>query len=372
MPESVFLYTDSPFVGGAEHALLMLAGSLDRARWRPTLLVGSSGGAAELAPLAREAGLPARRVAEAPLGLAGAIRVPELARMLRRERPVVFHAHLSWPLAAKFPLAAAVLARVPVIVATVQLVPEFEPGRSSLMQLRALAAGVDRCIAVSHDVARHLVERFRWPAHKVAVVHNAVRLERFGAQANGALRAELRAAAGEPLVLTCARLDAQKGHRVLLDAAAQLPGVRFALAGDGPERAALELHAERVGVRDRVAFLGRRDDVPELLAACDVFALPSLYEGSSLAVLEAMAAGRAVVSSRIGGTDELIGDGHSGLLVPPGDPAALAQALRRVIADDALRARLGARARERARREFDAEAATRAVTRIYEEVLARG
>jgi glycosyltransferase involved in cell wall biosynthesis len=263
-----------------------------------------------------------------------------------------------------------VLARVPAVIATVQLVPQFEPSRSSLLQLRALAAGVDRYIAVSRDVARQLVERFHWPGRKITVVYNAARLEPSTARSIDALRGELGAVDGEPIVFTCARLDPQKGHRVLLDAAAELPGVRFALAGSGPEEVTLEAHAERVGVRDRVRFLGHRDDIPELLAACDVFALPSLYEGSSLAVLEAMGAGRAVVSSAIGGTDELIEHGDSGVLVPPGDARALASALRRLLGDDGTRARLGARARQRAQDDFSVTTTSRAVTRIYEEVLA--
>src|SRR6185436_20792451 len=96
----------------------------------------------------------------------------------------------------------------------------------------------------------------------------------------------------------------------------------------------------------------RRDDIPALLAACDVFALPSLYEGSSLAVLEAMAARRAVVSSAIGGTEELIEDGRNGLLVEPGDVAGLRAALARLLEDAELRGELGRRSRERAERDF--------------------
>src|SRR5207249_3082155 len=100
-----------------------------------------------------------------------------------------------------------------------------------------------------------------------------------------------------PVILMPARLDGQKGHDVLLRAAAEVPEAMFALAGEGPLRASLEAQAAAAGIADRVVFLGHRTDIPELLAAADVFALPSLYEGSSLAVLEAMAAGRAVVSS---------------------------------------------------------------------------
>jgi L-malate glycosyltransferase len=368
--QSTFFYTDSSVLGGAENAMFMLLESLDRAAWRPTLLLEEAPGVEVLAERAVELEVAVRRLAPTPLGIAGVRRLPALVRMLRRERPDVFHAHLSWPLAAKYPLAAAVLARVPAVLATVQLIPEFELERSSALQLRALALGVDRYIAVSGDIADELVNRFRWPASKVQVIYNAVAVERFGETASPALRTELGAGDARPLVLTPARLDEQKGHPVLFEAATRIPDAVFALAGEGAERPALEALAARLGIAGRVRFLGHRTDIPQLLAACDVFALPSLYEGSSLAVLEAMAARRAVVSSAIGGTDELIADGESGLLVPPGDAGALAAALERLLGDSNLRDSLAARARQRVERDFTREEMGRQVSATYRELLA--
>ena len=369
MARSILFYTDSRALGGAERALFMLARALERESWESTLLLEDAPGADPVAAAAEASGLAVRRVEPLPLGLTGARRVPAAARYLRREGADVFHAHLSWPLAAKWGLAAAVLARLPAVVATVQLIPEMELDRSSRLQLRALSQGVDRCIAVSHDVAAQLIERFGWPAAKVEVVHNAVDLDRIAVPASPGLRAELGVEGDAPLVLTTARLEEQKGHSVLLRAAAGVPDAVFVLAGEGALRGALEAEAAELGVAERIRFLGERTDVPELLAACDVFALPSLYEGSSLAVLEAMAAGRPVVSSMIGGTDELIEDGLSGLLVPPGDADALADALRRLLADRELGATLAARARERVERDFTREAMARRIARLYEEVL---
>jgi glycosyltransferase involved in cell wall biosynthesis len=364
---SIFFYTDSRDLGGAEFALLMLIENLDPG-WKPTLLLDDDPGSLPLAEHAEALGAQVRRVAPMPLGLAGARCGAGLARMLRAERPAIFHAHLSWPLAAKWALAASVLAHRPT-VATIQLIPEFKLERSSRLQLRALAAGVDRYIAVSRDVADELVGRFGWPAAKVQVGYNAVEVDRFGSPAPPGLREQI--GGGErPLVLTPARLDEQKGHPFLLRAAAELPGVDFALAGEGPERATLETLAGEMGIAERVHFLGYRDDIPQLLAACDVFALPSLYEGSSLAVLEAMAAGRPVVSSAIGGTDELIDDGMDGLLVAPGDAAGLASALRRLLDDAELRKAFARRARERVERDFTPTAMTQRVETIYEELLA--
>jgi glycosyltransferase involved in cell wall biosynthesis len=366
---SIFFYTDSETFGGAEEALLMLIESLDRSAWHSTLVVPESPLQPVLSRRAEALNVPVRVIDPVPLGLNGAARLPELVRMLRRERPDVFHALLPWPLAAKYPLAAAVLARVPAVLGTVQLMAPFGISRSSRIQLRLLARGVDRYLAVSRDIKQRVIQRLGFPEAKIEVVYNAVRVERFHPAGAPQQRAELTGGEDRPVILTAARLDPQKGHPLLLRAAANLPGVLFAFAGDGPERETLEAQAAELGVGDRVRFLGQRDDVPELLRACDVFALPSLYEGSSLATLEAMAAGRAVICSAIPGTDELIVDGDSGLLVTPGDADALAEAINRVIADPELRAALGRRARERVERNFTAAAMARNVAAIYEQLL---
>jgi glycosyltransferase involved in cell wall biosynthesis len=368
---SIFFYTDSRVLGGAENAMFMLLESLDRGEWEPTLLLDDAAGTEPLAERAAALGVPVRRVGPLPLGLAGARRVPALARLLRRERPEVFHAHMSSPVACKWGLAAAILARVSAVLGTVQVGGYEPPDRSARWQLRALARRVDRYLAVSREIAAELVERLGWPEGKVEVVYNAVDVERVAVAAPPGLRERLGGGETRPLVLTPARLDAQKGHPVLLEAIAEVPEALFLLAGEGPEREALEARAAELGVAERVRFLGRREDVPQLLAASDVFCLPSLYEGSSLAVLEAMAAGTPVVSSAIGGTEELVEDGCSGLLVAPGDAGALAAALRKVIADADLRRDLAARARERVGEGLTREQNASRVTDVYTELLDR-
>src|SRR4051812_18816933 len=277
---SIFFYTDSSVLGGAEKAMFMLLESLlleslDRGEWRPTLLLDDRPGAEVLAERAAALGVPVRLVGPLSLGLAGAREVPALARLLRRERPEVFHAHMSSPVACKWALAAAVAARVPAVLGTVQVGGYEPPDRSADWQLRALARGVDRYLAVSREIAGELVERLGWPAAKVEVVYNAVDLARVDVAAPPGLRDELSGGRQGPLVLTPARLDAQKGHRTLFEAIPQVPEATFVLAGEGPEREPLEAMATQLGISERVRFLGRREDVPELLAACDVFALPS-------------------------------------------------------------------------------------------------
>jgi glycosyltransferase involved in cell wall biosynthesis len=342
--------------------------SLDRGAWRPTLLYGQTPALAPLAQRAKTLGAAVQPVPQIPNSPGGARYLPGLAGELRRARPSVFHAHLSWPFAAKYVLAAAILARVPAIVTTVQLFPDSRIRRTTAVQGRLIAARVGRCIAVSQDIARRLADGLHWRADKIEVIHNAVQIERFGRPADLTLRASL-AGGDSPIVLTVARLDSQKGHEVLLRAVAETPSVRLVLAGEGPERERLETLVSGLGLGPRVLFLGSRTDVPELLAASDVFVLPSLFEGSPLAVLEAMAAMKPVVATAIGGTDELIVDGESGLLVPPADPRALAAALRQLIADRRLGTRLGQNARERVEQRFSAAAMAERVSQVYEGLL---
>src|SRR5690349_2488392 len=180
---SIFCDTDSCILGGAETAMLMLLGSLDREAWRPTLLLDDRPGAEVIAERAAALEVPVRLVGPLPLGLGGARGVPALARLLRHERPEVFHAHMSSPVACKWGLAAAVAARVPAVLGTVQVGGYEPPDRSAYLQLRALARGVDRYLAVSGEIASELVERLGWPAEKIEVVYNAVDVARVEVEA---------------------------------------------------------------------------------------------------------------------------------------------------------------------------------------------
>jgi len=292
-----------------------------------------------------------------------------LIKELRAEQPAVFHAHLNSPLACKDGLIAAVLARIPAVIATAQLFGELSVSHFVYAQQRFVAAGVDRYIAVSHEVARRLHQAFHIPARKINVVHNGIPLPTIDAPTNTALRRILMRGTERAIVLVTARLDKQKGHHYLLQAASLVPKAVFVLVGDGPERASLEAQARALGLSDRVTFLGYRDDVGDLLTTCDLFVLPSLFEGLPLSVLEAMAAGKPVVATAIGGTDEAIVQGHTGLLVPPGDPIALAAAIRTVLSNPKLARRLAAAGKARVHEHFSADAMIHKVTNIYEEIL---
>jgi glycosyltransferase involved in cell wall biosynthesis len=357
-------YVDSDVFGGSEEAALHLMGSLDRERWEPVLLYHAHPGVARLAEGAKRLGVRTNAVPRTEEGRRLAGVVP-LWRAIRAERPAIFHAHLSWPLACKYGVLAAWLARVPAIVATAHLYVELRGQWRPPLMLRPLR----RIIAVSDEVKTRYATELRVPLRKLAVVRNGIRVPRFVRPPDPVLRAELVRGRPNYVVLTPARLHEQKGHAFLLAAAAQVPDATFVLAGDGPLRAQLEAQARELGIADRCVFLGHRSDVPDLLAAADLLVLSSLYEGLPVSVLEAMAAQRPVVATAIGGTDEAITHEAGGLLVPPRDVTALASAIRRVRADPALADRLAAAGRERVEREFSSEVMTRDVMRIYDEVM---
>lgn len=368
-PRRVVYFTDAIAFGGAEQALLILLAGLDRHRWQPVLLYHPESALAPLVARARELG-----VALAPVprwnGWGALWRVPGLATRLRQLRPAVFHANLWWPLACRQGIAAAAIARVPAIVATEHLFIDV-PWRRSIAVQRLLSGAVGRYLAVSRSVATRLRTDLRIPPGKIRVIPNGVDAAQIARPFDPLLRATLTRGADRPVILTLARLNPQKGLRYLLEAAAQVPEACFVVAGEGDERAALEAGAAALGLDGRFRLLGQRDDVPELLASCDMVVLPSLFEGLPLAVLEGMAAGRPVVATDVDGVGEAISDGETGLLVPPAQPASLARAIRRLLADAELGVRLATAARARVRDHFSAEAMVAGVCETYEQLLTR-
>ena len=369
-PRTVVHFSDSDAFGGTERALLQLLAGLDRERWRPVLFHPDLPGASELASEASALGVTTRAIAAPATAAQGVASLPGLALAIRRERAAVFHAHQTWSLSCRYGIVAAALARVPARVAAAQLFVEMPRLRGIDLQHAVISRSLHRHIAVSRHVAWRLHDRFDVPGERIAVIPNAVTLAP-PAPRDAALRARVLLGQRAPLVLTVARLDAQKGVAYLLDAAAEVPDAIFVIAGEGPERATLEARASALGIAHRVRFLGHRRDVPPLLAIADLFVLPSLWEGLPLSVLEAMAAGVPVVATRIGGTDELVRDGETGTLAPPENGSALAEAIRAALYDRERALRMAAAARALVEREHSSAVMVSATSALYEELLAR-
>jgi glycosyltransferase involved in cell wall biosynthesis len=222
-------------------------------------------------------------------------------------------------------------------------------------------------VGVSDDTTTYMAQRLKLRTGIVTTVRNGIPVRPGN---GGSVRKALGIRPDELLFVAVGNLVPRKGHRVLIQALAplttpDLPGWRLAIAGRGRQKEPLQQLASELGIADRVHLLGHRDDVPDLLAAADVFVMPSLWEGLPLAILEAMFAGKPVVASAISGIPEAITSGEQGLLVPGGDVAALSAALREMLVDPARRTAFGEAGRRRAEAEFTIAHMTDAYERLY-------
>jgi len=305
------------------------------------------------------------------LGVRGAARVTALARLLREERVDLVHGHN--PTGGLYGALAGRLAGVGAVVRTEHSF-HFAGRHSRAYPLleRLSTALTDRVVCVCEAVRESHAPRLGGDPRRFVVILNGV-AEPPPTQPAAVTRRALGVPDGAPLLLTIGSLTRQKAQHVLLEALARPPleGARLWIAGEGPLGGDLARRAESLGFAGRVAFLGPRRDVGDLLEACDVFALSSEREGLSVTLLEAMRAGRPVVATRVGGNPEAVADGVTGRIVPPGDPAALAEALGGLLADAARRAEFGRAARERWRALFTAERMVRETETLYRALLNR-
>jgi glycosyltransferase involved in cell wall biosynthesis len=342
--------------GGVERALVEVYGRLTQSQ------------SAEIAVFAladrrlpredERAGLRIVRAARLPLeritGAQASVSLPALPRAVRLARamkPDVIHAHTLFFFSSVVAAVTAASIRKPLVltvhVGPVDRLPQPHRFLTRLYEMtigRALLKRARRIICVSEDVAVH-VRRLGASPGKVTVIPNGVDATRYVPG--------IGSGAAEPVVICVGRLIFNKGQQVLLEALAKLHdeavSFRLLLVGDGPMEQQLRRQAAELGIESVVEFAGARDDVAELLKRADIFVRPSFTEGMSLAVLEAMSAALPVVATDVAGSRELIRPGVDGLIVPPGDVPALAQALRAMLRmERAERERMGCRARERA------------------------
>ncbi|MCW5970268.1 MAG: glycosyltransferase family 4 protein [Blastocatellales bacterium] len=270
--------------------------------------------------------------------------IVRLSRLLKREGVAIVHAHCFDPTFVG--LMAARMAGVGFVFTRHHSDHNIRLGKRWHTRIDAWCARrADHVIAVSEATRRIMVEVEGAPVEKITVVHNGMEpLRTPTAEAVDAVRREL-GLGDEKVLLMIGRLHEEKGHRYLFYALpairARAGRVRVLIAGEGPHRAEVEADAVRAGVRDAVEFLGRRNDIPELIAASDVVVMPSLAESFGFAALEAMSLGRPVVAAATGGIPEVVTDEKTGLLVRPKDAAALGEGVVRVLEDSGLRRRLG-------------------------------
>lgn len=299
--------------------------------------------------------------------------IRELAAYLRRKEIDLLHAHMYR--AEVLGARAALEAGTPVLMATVHSSRIRSP--TDIATLAALTPAMDRLIVPSTSIAAKVRAEGRGAA-QFTVIPNGVDLARFDLPVTAcALRREFGIPGGAPLLGVVARLEPEKGHRYLVDAMPAIlrgaPETWLVIVGEGSLDAELRARAAALPppANERILFTGRREDVAAVTGEIDVAVLPSLREAQGISILEAMARRRPVVASAVGGIPEVLTDGVDGLLVPPADPAALAEACVRLASSAELRRQLGEAGRATVEARFSLDAMVRRIEDVYDEELVR-
>ncbi|HEY9507128.1 MAG TPA: glycosyltransferase [Gemmatimonadales bacterium] len=366
----LFLST-SMGMGGADQQLLSAAMGL-RHRGHEVRIVsltplGEMGARARAAGLATES-LEMRRGIADPRGLA------RLVRLVRSWHPRVLHSHMLH--ANLMARAVRLFAPVPAVVCTIHNI--YEGGRLRMLGYRLTNGLVDQVTIISQAAADRFVHDHIVPATLLEVVPNGVDTERYRAVAPGT-RERLRQSLGlgsEFAWLAVGRFEAAKDYpnmlRAFVRVRAEQPGAVLLLVGRGSLQAETEALAATLGLEGRVRFVGTREDVPEFMTVADGYVMSSAWEGMPMVLLEAAAAGLPMVATRVGGNQEVIRDGATGFLVPPGDDGALGAAMLRLMAlPETERRAMGARGHDHVRQHYGLGRVVDHYEAVYRQVLRR-
>jgi glycosyltransferase involved in cell wall biosynthesis len=355
-------------VGGAEEMVLNLVRHLPE-RFEPVVCCIHEAG-----PIGEEIRRGGTRVDV--LGLDPGLRRPfdvvGISAYLRRMQPRIVHTFLLT--ASLYGRLGAILARVPIIIGT-EVNIYTNKRRSHAFAERLLMGATDRVIVSAASVRDFYLDQVHADPRKVDVIYNAVDFSAARPTVGrNQMRASLGLPASGPVAGIIARLTEQKGHRFLFNALAsdpRLSNVHLLVVGDGELREPLAAQVHALGLASRVHWAGARRDLGDLLGSIDVFVMPSLWEGLPLSLVLAMGAAVPSIATAVAGIPEVIDDGRTGVLVPPGDAAALADALATLFADADLRRRMGADGRAAVLPRFGVDTYVAAVADLYDRLLER-
>ncbi len=351
--------------GGAEQVISNLASALDPQKYRAILCLFRPGWIQERSERrgVKTYILPTKGMMDWRWGI-------QFRKLLLREQVSLIHAH---EFDANVQSAAvAAIAGLP-LVATVHGKNYFW----ERFRRRLAYRWVSRCatmVAVSHNLKEFLVEKVGISPDRIKVLYNGVGVPPSSVKNDvSECRSELGVAQGSRVVGVVGNLYAVKGHQYLIEGIPAVlekcPNTSFIFAGRGELEMVLKDQVHRLGLEERVHFLGLRQDIPRILAILDIFVLPSLSEGLSMAILEAMMAGKPVIATRVGGNPEIVVEGETGFLVPPGDTKALALSIVTLLMNRQQADQFGARGKSRAEENFSLRAMVGAYQSLYDECL---
>jgi glycosyltransferase involved in cell wall biosynthesis len=348
-------------VGGTQRHLVELLQRLDRSRFAPRVYCLKQRGGMEQSIAHLGVTVTDLGIGESLGAPRSLLRLLAFARHLRREKVALLHCYL--PRASIFGVTAGRMARVPAVLVSKR---SLQPPR---LASRVVDAWADLVLVNSVAVWRHACEMEKCQPAKLCLLVNGIDVKRYGPPSPQGVDGS------EPVVGTVLRLEAIKGPDTFIAAArrlaAEMPTVRFVVVGDGSLRARLQRQVVSLGLGDRLQLLGERSDVDALLPTFSVFVLPSVTEGMSMALLEAMAAARPIVATRVGGNVELIRDGETGLLVSSGNADEMAQAIWQLLRQPGWATDLGRAAQRVVVQHHSIERMVERLEAIYDDLLRR-
>lgn len=363
-PLRILFLIDSLRMGGAERVTIALLPHLDRQRVTPIICPISMDGES---PLGGQLGDVTRRDLNAKRLLDPAA-FARLLKVVDEEKIDLIHAQLQY--ATIFAAGVHWRKKTPVVV-TRHLIGDDEFHWREKMRNRVeqwvIRQTVTKVISVSDAAKEHYRKLVNLPPERFITIYNGIDVDKFTpAEDKSAIRQNLNLPTDQPVVIMVGVMRQGKGQNVLIEAAKQVENAHFWLVGDGEERPNLEKQA--AGLENRLHFLGQRMDIPDLLKAADLFVLPSDSEALPTVLIEAGAAGLPCIATRVGGIPEIIQDGTTGVIIPPRDPLALAQAMHRLLSEPEKIQQMGLAARQRILKFFTLPQQAEATMKLYEEI----
>jgi glycosyltransferase involved in cell wall biosynthesis len=353
-------------VGGAEEMVLNLVRHLPPPFVPSVVCIGDAG---PIGLEVRKTGVPFAALGLQP-GLRRPVDLMRLQRFIHDSAPTIVHTFLLT--ASLYGRFAAMLARVPIVIGTEVNIYERKQPLHRVAE-KWLMQHSDAVIASAESVRDFYIDQVGADPHKVAVIYNAVDWSQLiASRSRDEMRSEFGIPADAPAGGIIARLTEQKAHRVLFDAIASRPdldALHLVVVGDGELRDDLRRRAEQLGLSRRVHFAGARRDLGNILAAIDMFLMPSLWEGLPLSLVLAMGASLPVIASRVAGIPEVVQHDVTGVLVDPGNVSQLADAIARLVPNASLRASLGQAARDFVTPRFGVDGYIASMTALYERLL---
>lgn len=358
-------------IGGAQRMVLTLVKELDKEKYNVKVCYWLGEG--ELKDEIEKAGIEVIDLKVKNGSLLGVIF--KLIKLIKKNKIKLIHTHLFDADLCGF--LATRWAKVPIMVITIQSI-FFLKKKKHALRYKIMSLFVDRFLPVSDSLAQHFISWARINPNKVTTVHNGIDLSEFNRPKDTNRLNELRKSLGIPVATpvlgTVARLEPRKGHRYLLEAVAQInkdyPNLRVLLVGDGELKSDLRNLAKELNISSNVIFAGFQKNIPKILSLLDLFLLPSIEEGLSFAILEAMALGLPVIATNVGGTPELVQNGETGLLVPAKSSSALASAIARLLGDKEYATALGEAGKRRAA-QFSSRIMAEKIEEIYDYYIFR-